>query len=508
MNVKDLTKKEHSIVEFVLEMDGAEFDKAVEQAYQKTKQSIQLPGFRPGKVPRKVVESRYGANVFYEDAINDVIPGAIDETIEKESLELVGQPNIEIMEVGKDGLKVKVDAPVYPEVHLRHYKGVPSFRPKVEIKEEDIQKDLEALQAQAAWLEPVERPLQNGDTAVIDYEGFDNGVPFEGGKAEMYDLVIGSGTFVPGFEDQLIGMKAGEEKDINITFPEDYHADLAGKDVVFHVKLRDVKEKKLPELDDEFAKDVSEFETLEALKADRAEKMRQRREEIAKETFENQALRHVVDYMDADIPDVMVDNQVKRMVDEFAMSIASQGMQLQDYLHHTQKTIEDLYNETRGGALYRVQLNVAMKEVAKLENIEATDEEVEEEIQRLSNTYGVPVERVRSAVPVENLKQDLALRKAVEFVVEHAVEKGSNPPEEGKTVVVTKEDCEPEHHHHDEEETAEETKAEEAPAVEKKTTTRKRTTKAATEDGAEKPKKRTTKKTAVAEEKTEEKPEA
>ncbi len=499
MNVKEITKKEHSIVEFILEMDGAEFDKALEQAYQRTKQSIHLPGFRPGKVPRKVVESRYGANAFYEDAINDIMPGAIDDAIEKESLELVGQPNIEILEVGKDGLKVKVDAPVYPEVHLRHYKGVPSFRPKVEIKEEDIQKDIEQLQQQAAWLEPVERPLQKDDTAVIDYEGFDNGVPFEGGKAEMYDLVIGSGSFVPGFEDQLIGMQVGEEKDINITFPEDYHADLAGKDVVFHVKLRDVKEKKLPELDDEFAKDVSEFDTFEAFKADRAEKMRQRREDIAKQTFENQALRHVVDYMDADIPDVMVDKQVKRMVDEFAMEIASQGMQLQDYLNYTKKTIEDLYNETRGGALYRVQLNVAMKEIVKLENIDPTNEEVEEEIQRLAATYHMPEDRVRAAVPVENLKEDLALRKAADFVVEHAIENGSEPAKEGETIVVTKEDCEPEHHHHEEEEpTAEET------PVEKKTT-RKRTTKTAAteEDGTEKPKKRTTKK-ATAEEEIEE----
>ncbi|MBQ1351645.1 MAG: trigger factor [Oscillospiraceae bacterium] len=365
MNVKEITKKEHSIVEFILELDGVEFDKAVEVAYHKMKHDIHLPGFRPGKVPRKVVESRYGSNIFYEDAINEVLPSAIDEAIEKESLELVGQPDVQVLEVGKDGLKVKVDAPVYPEVHLRHYKGVPSFRPKVEIKEEDVQKDLEELRQQGAWMEPVERPLQNGDTAVIDYEGFDNGVPFAGGKAEMYDLVIGSGTFIPGFEDQLVGMQIDEEKDINVTFPEEYHAaDLAGKPVVFHVKLRDVKEKKLPELDDEFAKDISEFTTLEELKADRAEKLRQRREQIANETFENQALRHVVDYMDADIPEVMVENQVKRMVDEFAMSIASQGMQLQDYLDRTNKTIEDLYHETRGGALYRVQLNVAMKEVA------------------------------------------------------------------------------------------------------------------------------------------------
>ncbi len=269
--------------------------------------------------------------------------------------------------------------------------------------------------------------------------------------------------------------------------------------MVFHVKLRDVKEKKLPELDDEFAKDVSEFDTFEAFKADRAEKMRQRREDIAKQTFENQALRHVVDYMDADIPDVMVDKQVKRMVDEFAMEIASQGMQLQDYLNYTKKTIEDLYNETRGGALYRVQLNVAMKEIVKLENIDPTNEEVEEEIQRLAATYHMPEDRVRAAVPVENLKEDLALRKAADFVVEHAIENGSEPAKEGETIVVTKEDCEPEHHHHeDEEPTAEET------PVEKKTT-RKRTTKTAAteEDGTEKPKKRTTKK-ATAEEETEE----
>jgi trigger factor len=505
MNVKEITKKEHSIAEFILELDGAEFDKAVEKAYQKMKHEIHMPGFRPGKVPRKVVESRYGVNVFYEDAINEVLPSAIDEAIEKESMELVGQPDIEVLEVGQEGLKVKVNAPVYPEVHLRHYKGVPSFRPKVEVTEKDVEEDLEQLRQQGAWMEPVERPLQNGDTAVIDYEGFDNGVPFPGGKAEMYDLVIGSGSFVPGFEDQLIGMQIDEEKDIDITFPEDYHADLAGKPVVFHVKLRDIKEKKLPELDDEFAKDISEFTTLEELKADRAEKIRQRKDQIAKETFENQALRHVVDYMDADIPEVMVDNQVKRMVDEFAMSIASQGMQLQDYLNYTKKTIEDLYHETRGGALYRVQLNVAMREIAKLEDIKVTEEELEEEIQRLASTYNMPVDRVKAAVPTENLEGDLKLRKAVEFVVANAVEKGSEPQEEGKTVVVTKEDCEPEHHHHDEEAPeaeAEAPKAEEAPA-EKKTTRKRTTTKAATaEAGEEKPKKRTTKK-AAAEDKTE-----
>ena len=525
MNVKDVAKKEKSIVEFVLEFDAAEFDKAVDRAYQMAKRDIQIPGFRPGKVPRKVVESRYGAGVFYEDAINDVIPGAIDDAIEQQSMQLVGQPELEVLEVGKDGLKVKVEAPVYPEVHLRHYKGVPSFRPKVEITEEDIQQDLEQLRQQGAWMEPVERPLQSGDTAVIDYEGFDGGVPFEGGKAEMYDLVIGSGAFVPGFEDQLIGMQIGEEKDIDIKFPDDYHADLAGKDVVFHVKLRDVKEKKLPELDDEFAKDISEFETLEALKNDRREKLRERRENIAKETFENQALRHVVDYMDADIPDVMVDNQVRRMVDEFAMEVASQGMQLEEYLKYTNKTLEDLYHETRGGALYRVQLNVAMRKVAQLEQIEVSDEDVEAEIQRLAGLYGMEPDRVKNAVPVEELKEDLALRKAVEFVVEHAVEKGSQPPKEGETLVVTKEDHEPEREHPEEADAPAEAKAEEAPTekkpAEKKPATRKRTTTAtktttakstktakesAAKDGEEKPKKRstTTKKTTAEKKKAEE----
>ncbi|MDD4716139.1 MAG: trigger factor [Oscillospiraceae bacterium] len=452
MNVKDIEKKEKSLVDFVVELGSEEFDKAVDEAYRKAKHSISIPGFRKGKVPRKVVEARYGAAVFYEDAINDVCPGAIEQAVQQEKLQVVGQPQMEILNVGKEGFSFKVSVPVYPQVHLRHYKGVAAVRPQVTIQPEDVEKELEPLQQRAGWLEPVERPLQEGDTAVIDYEGFDQGVPFEGGKESLCDLVIGSHTFVPGFEEQLVGMKIDEEKEIEVTFPEKYHANLAGKTVTFQVKLRDVKVKKLPQLDDEFAKDVSEFNTLEELKKDLAEKLLEKRKKIAEQTFENQVVRHVVDYMDADIPEAMVESRLNHMVEEFSMSIASQGMSLENYLDMTGKTLADLRNDTRGGALYQVQVDLALSEVARLEGIDSTPEEVDAEYERLAEEFSYPLEKLKETIQPENVKQDLKLRQATKFLIDNAVEQGEEPKPEApdKEVVLTFTEDELEHHHHEE----------------------------------------------------------
>lgn len=488
MNVKDIQKKENanSMVEFVVELDAEEFDKAVDEAYRKARNNISLPGFRKGKVPRKVVEARYGAAVFYEDAINEICPSAIDQAVLQEGLRVVGQPQMEILEVGKEGFSFKVSVPVYPEVHLRHYKGVSAVRPKVEITPEDVEKELQPLREQAGWLEPVERPLAEGDTAVIDYEGFDNGVPFEGGKESLCELVIGSKTFIPGFEEQLVGMNIDEVREIEVTFPEKYHANLAGKTVMFRVTLRDIKTKVLPALDDEFAKDVSEFETLEALKKDTEKKLREKREQMANQAFENQVIRHVVDFMDADVPEAMIDTRVNHMIEEFAMTVSSQGMSLENYLEMTGKSIMDLRNDTKGGALYRVQVDLALTEVARLEGIDPTPEEMEAEYSRVAELCQMPVEQVKNSISPESLKQDLTLRLASQFVVDNAVEKGSEPvePEDpDKEIVMTFTEEELAHHHHDEEEEAEAEKpaleSEPASAAEEKKPRRRTSKKAA-----------------------------
>ena len=420
MKVTSVEKKEKSTVELTIQIDAAQFEAAVQKAYLKSRGSISVPGFRKGKAPRKIIEGMYGAGVFYEDAINDVYPSAYEEAVKEQGLDDVGYPKMEIVEVGKEGFTFKALVSVRPEVKLGTYKGITAPKEEPKITEKDVDEEMKPFVERATRLVSVKRKAKKGDTAVIDFEGFDNGTPFEGGKGENYDLKLGSGAFVPGFEEQIIGMKAGEEKDLDITFPEDYHADLAGKAVVFHVKVNEVKESQAPAVDDEFAKDVSEFETLEAFRTDLKEKVTQRRQQQAQADFENAVMDQLVEDMECEIPDGMVEVQVDRLMDDYAMRLQGQGISMDDYMKMMGMSPEMLRTSARPAALKQVQTELALTAVADAEKLEVTEEELEAEFSRLAEQYGLKVEQVKAAVPAEDLKKDLRLKKASSLVIAEA----------------------------------------------------------------------------------------
>ena len=420
MKVTSVEKKEKSTVELTIQVDADEFEAAVQKAYLKNRKSINVPGFRKGKAPRKIIEGMYGAGVFYEDAINDVYPGAYEQAVKEQGLDDVGYPKMEIVEVGKDGFTFKALVSVRPEVKLGAYKGITAPKDEVKVTEDDIDDEMKPYVERATRLVSVQREAQLDDTVIIDFEGFDNGTPFEGGKGENYDLKLGSGAFVPGFEEQIIGMKAGEEKDLDITFPEDYHADLAGKAVVFHVKVNEVKESQAPTVDDEFAKDVSEFETLEAFRTDLKEKVTQRRQQQAQADFENAVMDQLVEDMECEIPDGMVEVQVDRLMDDYAMRLQGQGISMDDYMKMMGMSPEMLRTSARPAALKQVQTELALTAVADAEKLEVTEEELEAEFSRLAEQYGLKVEQVKAAVPAEDLKKDLRLKKASSLVIAEA----------------------------------------------------------------------------------------
>ena len=472
MKVTSVEKKEKSTVELTIQIDAEQFEAAVQKAYLKDRNRISVPGFRKGKAPRKIIEGMYGSGVFYEDAINDVYPDAYAEAVKEQGLDDVGYPKIEIVEVGKEGLTFKALVSVRPEVKLGEYLGITAPKEEPKVTEKDIDEELKPFIDRATRLVSVKRKAKKGDTAVIDFEGFDNGTPFEGGKGENYELKLGAGMFVPGFEEQVIGMKAGEEKDLDITFPEDYHADLAGKQVVFHVKVNEVKEPQAPEVDDEFAKDVSEFETLEAFRKDLGDKLLERRKAQAQSDFENAVMEQLVDGMECEIPDGMVDVRVDRLMEDYAMRLQSQGMRMEDYLKMMGMTPEMMRASARPSALRQLQTELALEAVAKAEGTETTDEEYEAEVAKLAEQYNFTAEQVKAAVSAEDLKRELALKKANELVVSKAKAgkaKKSSKKEEG---------------------------AEKKPAA-KKTTTKKASAKKeekAEDAGQEKPKRTTRKK--------------
>ncbi len=416
MNVKSVEKKEKSTVELVIEVSREEFEAAIDKVYKKQRGSISIPGFRKGHAPRKIIEGMYGSGVFYEDAINDVYPEAYAEAVEQEKLDAVAYPDVEILDAGKDGFSFKAVVTVRPEVKLGDYKGLTAPKAEAAVSDEDIDGELKPFIERATRLVSADRAAQNGDTVVLDFEGFDNGVPFEGGKAEGHSLELGSGSFVPGFEEQLVGMKAGDEGDINITFPEDYHAELAGKSVVFHVKLHEVKEQQAPVVDDEFAKDVSEFETLADLKKDLGEKLKERREAQAKSDFENALMEQVVANMEVEIPDAMVEHRADQMVDDYARRITSQGIPFENYLQMMGMTAADFKKQAMEGALHQVQGDLALGAIVEAEKIEVSDEEKEAEYARLAEQYSMDVEQIKAAVPVEDLEKELKTKKAAEVV--------------------------------------------------------------------------------------------
>ena len=421
MNVKSVEKQEKSAVELVIEIGGEEFEAAVQKAYLKQRGSIMVPGFRKGKAPRKIIEGMYGSGVFYEEAINQLYPKAYAEAVEQEKLDVVSWPNVEVLEAGKDGLTFKATVTVRPEVKLGEYKGLSAEKEEVKLTDEDIDNELKPYINRATRMVTVEREAQNGDTVVIDFEGFLDGTPFEGGKAEGHSLELGSGAFIPGFEDQLVGTKAGDEKDVNVTFPEEYHAaDLAGKPVVFKVKVHEVKEKQLPTIDDEFAKDVSEFDTLEDFKKDLSAKLTERQEAQAKRAFEAAIMEQVMDNMEVEIPDAMVAYETDQMVEDMARRIQAQGISFEQYMAMTGMTIDMVRAQASAAAMERVRRDLALNAVVAAENIEISDEELEAEYNRLAEEYHMELDKVKAAAPAEDVKKGLALQKAEKVIYDSA----------------------------------------------------------------------------------------
>ena len=420
MTVKSCEKLEKSQVALTIEVGAAEFEAAVEKAYQKMRRKINVPGFRPGKAPRKMIERMYGAEVFFEEAINIAFPEAYEAAVEQEKLQVVGYPAVEMVgEVTKDGFTFKATAPVYPEVTLGEYKGLKAEKPEVKVTAADVDERLKTLADRNTRLVSVDREAKSGDTAVIDFEGFLNGKPFEGGKGENHNLELGSGSFVPGFEDQVIGMKAGEEKDIDITFPENYHEDLAGKAVVFKVKVHEVKEKEVPAMDDEFAKDVSEFDTLKELKADLKKKITEERQKDADRAFEENLMNQVAENITADIPDVMVENQARQYLDNFKAQISRQ-FPYEEYKKMTGMDDEKLLADAKEPALRQVKMDLAVAAIIKAENIEASDEDVEAEYKKMAEQFGMDVDMVKKYLVKEQVQDQLLSQKAVAVVVDSA----------------------------------------------------------------------------------------
>ena len=422
MTVKSCEKIEKSQVVLTIEVGAEEFEAAIEKAYQKMRRKINVPGFRPGKAPRKIIEGMYGVEVFYEEAINIAFPEAYEAAVKEKELQVVGYPIVEMEgEVTRGGFTFKATAPVYPEVTLGQYKGLTAEKEEVKVTAADVDARLKVLTDRNTRLVSVEREAKEGDTAVIDFEGFLDGKPFDGGKGENYSLELGSHTFVPGFEEQVAGMKAGDEKDIDITFPEDYTADLAGKAVVFKVKLHEVKEKQVPALDDEFAKDVSEFDTLKDLKADLKKKITAEREESAKRAFEDALMEQAAENITADVPDAMVEAQARQFLDNFKMQLAQQGIKYDEYMKATGMEEAKIIEDAKEPALKQVRMDLTMAAIIKEEALDATDEEVEAEMQKMADQYGMDLETVKKYITVDQVKDQIKSQKAIAVVADSAV---------------------------------------------------------------------------------------
>ena len=422
MNVKSV-EKENGKAKIVLEIEKAEFEDALNKAYAKCRKDIMLPGFRKGKAPRKMVESMYGATVFYEDAVNEIFPDIYTKAIVDQELKAVGAPSVSNMDTpAEGGVVLTIETELYPEVTLGQYKGIEVPKREVKVEDSEIDAELNRMAERNARIETVDRAAENGDTVIIDFEGFVDGKPFQGGKAEDYSLTLGSGSFIPGFEEQLVGAVAGEARDVNVTFPEDYSAkELAGKPAVFKCKVHEVKESIKPELDDEFAKDVSEFDTLDALKDDIRARFTKSREDNNERAFEASAVQLAAANMTCNIPACMIDEQVDRQLEQFAYQLQSQGMKLEDYAKMVGGDLSGLRASMRPMAEQTVRNDILLSEIAHAENLEVTDEELEDELKKLAEQYQMELDKVKAAVDTVAVKSDLMGRKAAKIITDSAV---------------------------------------------------------------------------------------
>ena len=426
MSFKVEQMEEKNMVKLVIESTAEEFEAGLNKAYNKDKNKISIPGFRKGKAPRKMIEQMYGAEVFYEDAANAIIPEAYATAAEESKLEIVSQPKISVVQLEKGKPFIfAAEVAVKPEVELGTYKGVEVEKADTEVTDADVEEELKKVQEQNSRTVTVEdRAVKDGDMTVIDFEGFVDGVAFDGGTAENQQLVIGSHTFIDNFEEQLIGVEIGGEKDVEVTFPEEYHApDLAGKAAVFHVEVLGIKEKQLPEIDDDFAQDTTEFDTLEEYKNDIKEKLATAKEEQAKSAAENALIEQIVEASEMDIPDAMVDFQVDQMVDEFKQRLSYQGLSLEQYVQFSGQNMDALRENMKGDALKRVQGSLVLEAIVAAENIEADEEDLKKEFEKMAQMYQMEASQIEGMIPEEqkeNMKKDIAVQKAVEFVLDQA----------------------------------------------------------------------------------------
>ncbi|MBQ6824398.1 MAG: trigger factor [Clostridia bacterium] len=421
MTVKEVKKLEKSTVELIIEVKGDEFKKAVDDAFKKNISKITVPGFRKGKAPRKVVERLYGEGVFFEDAVNALYPKAYDDAVEAEKLNVVARPEVEITEVDAEGFTFKATVVVKPEVEVKEYKGLKAVKKVYTVTETEVKAELARLQKQNERTVVVERESKDGDTVNINFDGSVDGVPFDGGKGENYDLVLGSGSFIPGFEPQLVGKKAGEDVSVEVTFPEDYHAEeLKGKAAVFACRINEVKETEVPEIDDEFAKDVSEFDTLADLKKDIRKKLKGQKENQSANELDNALIDALLENTEVEIPDAMVEQKIDGMCGEFEQRLAGSGLDLKTYLQYTGMDEAAFRKGFEADALKQVKVRLALETVVAKEGIVVSDEDIEKEYKDIADAYGMPVDQVKMYLPVTDITMDCAVSKAVEVIRNNA----------------------------------------------------------------------------------------
>jgi len=409
--------------ELQISVDKATFDAAVSAVYRKQVKNITVPGFRKGKAPRSIIEKMYGAGVFYEDAINDLIPAAYAEALAEAKLDTVGQPEFDVVSIDENGLVLSAKVYVKPEVEIKDYLGIEVEKTVEAVSDEAVDREINMVrERQSRELEVTDRPAEMGDTAVIDFEGFCDGVAFDGGKGTDHALKLGSGSFIPGFEEQVVGKSIGEEFDVNVTFPEEYHAaDLAGKAAVFKVKINMINMIELPELDDDFAKEVSEFDTFDEYKADIKAKIEKRNEAAADNAVDEKLIEALIENLEADIPEAMFVAETENFVRDYDNRLRSQGLDLNTYFKFTGQTLDNLREQMRPQAERQVKARLALEKIAALENVEVTEEDINGEYEKIANAYGIELEQVKASIDAEAIAADMKVQKAMELVKDKAV---------------------------------------------------------------------------------------
>lgn len=423
MSLKSVKEAEANVQELTVTIDAETFRAAVVKVYNKQKKNISIPGFRKGKVPMHMIEKMYGKGVFYEDALDDLFPAAVDEALKESGIAAVSAPyDANVSEIGDDGVEFTIKVATKPDVDAGEYKGLTAEKAEAEVTEDEIDHEIDHLRDQNSRMIDIDdRAAATGDIANINFEGFVDGVAFEGGKGEDYDLTLGSGSFIPGFEDQIVGHSVGEEFDVNVTFPDEYTPELASKPAVFKVKLNSLTVKELPELDDEFAKDLGEYDTLAELKEGIKKELLEHKQHHADDDFENALRNQLVENMKAEIPAVMIDEQAKQNKDNFIERFRSQGISYEQYLAYTGMDEATLDEQIRTEAEKQVKLRLTLEKIAELENVEISDEDIEAEYDKIATTYGIDIETVKKIAPVEGIKGDISVQKAMKIVVENAV---------------------------------------------------------------------------------------